>query len=137
MRNATPRLARALLLTAALSALAACARHAAPDGASPEEEPVDPDAPTELSISNSYWLDIVIFIAHDGEASRVGTVTAASDASFVLPRWMLGQTRSVRLVADPVGAESGIQTELIHVQPGQFIEWRLESQLARSTVSVY
>jgi hypothetical protein len=26
---------------------------------------------------------------------------------------------------------------LIHVQPGQFIEWRLESSLARSTVAVY
>jgi hypothetical protein len=76
-------------------------------------------------------------VFHDGELSRVGTVTAASSTNFFLPTWMMGQTRNIRLLADPIGSGDAVGTELIHIQPGQFIEWRLESQLARSTVAVY
>ena len=97
----------------------------------------DPLAPTSLTVDNNHWLDVVVFVFHDGEVSRVGTVTAASSSNFFLPAWMIGQSRNIRLLADPIGSSKGTGTELIHVQPGQFIEWRLESQLARSTVSVY
>ena len=103
-----------------------------------EDEPeVDPNAPTPLTIENAHWLDVVVYVFHDGEMSRVGTVTAASSSNFFLPAWMLGQSRNIRLAADPIGSTAGIGTELIHIQPGQFIEWRLESSLARSTVAVY
>ena len=47
------------------------------------------------------------------------------------------ESRNVRLLANPIGADASVRTETIHIQPGQFIEWRLESQLARSTVAVY
>src|SRR5690348_8719747 len=103
-----------------------------------EDEPeVDPQAPTELTVDNNHWLDVVVYVFHDGEFSRVGTVTAASSTSFDLPAWMVGQTRNIRLLGHPIGSNDGVRTELIHIQPGQFIEWRLESQLARSTVAVY
>lgn len=103
-----------------------------------EDEPeADPQAPTPLTVANNHWLDVVVFVFHDGEMSRVGTVTAASSTNFFLPAWMIGQTRNIRLLADPIGSTQGIGTEVIHVQPGQFIEWRLESSLARSTVAVY
>jgi hypothetical protein len=104
----------------------------------PEDQPAaDPLAPTELTVNNNHWLDVVVFVFHDGELTRVGTVTATSSASFFLPPWMLGQTRSIRLLGDPVGSNGWIRTETIHIQPGQFIEWRLESQLSRSSVAVY
>jgi hypothetical protein len=103
-----------------------------------EDEPeADPNAPTPLTVDNAHWLDVVIYVFHDGELSRVGTVTAASTSNFFLPPWMLGQSRNIRLAADPIGSTSGIGTEVIHIQPGQFIEWRLESSLARSSVAVY
>ncbi len=102
-----------------------------------DEVEADPLAPTSLTVDNNHWLDVVVFVFHDGEVSRVGTVTAASSSNFFLPAWMIGQSRNIRLIADPIGASKGTGTELIHIQPGQFIEWRLESQLARSTVSVY
>jgi hypothetical protein len=50
---------------------------------------------------------------------------------------MIGQSRNIRLLADPIGSDASARTETLHIQPGQFIEWRLESQLARSTVAVY
>jgi hypothetical protein len=102
-----------------------------------EEPEADPNAPTPLTVTNNNWLDVVVYVYHDGEASRVATVTAASAANFFLPAWMLGHSRSIRLIGHPVGSHSSISTELIHVQPGQFIEWRLESDLARSSVAVY
>lgn len=103
-----------------------------------EDEPdADPQAPTPLTVTNNNWLDAVIYIYHDGERTRVATVTAATTANFFLPFWMLGHSRTVRLIAHAVGSNSSISTESIHVQPGQFIEWRLESDLARSSVAVY
>ncbi len=103
-----------------------------------EEEPeADPQAPTPLTVNNNNWLDVVVWVLHDGELTRVGTVTAASSSEFALAPWMIGPSRSIRLTAHPIGGTGAVGTDLIHVQPGQFIEWRLESQLARSTVSVY
>jgi hypothetical protein len=123
----------ALALLAAIAAGAAgCGRHRVED-----EPDTDPLAPTPLTVTNNNWLDVVVYIYHDGETSRVAMVTAASTADYFLPAWMLGHSRSVRLIAHAVGSNSSISTELIHVQPGQFIEWRLESDLARSAVAVY
>jgi hypothetical protein len=136
MRAAVRRLSYATSLVAALAlAASGCGgRQSLEDDAAPEADPL---APTPLTVDNNHWLDIVVFVFHDGELSRVGTVTAASSTNFFLPNWMIGQSRNIRLLADPIGSEDGVGTETIHIQPGQFIEWRLESQLARSTVAVY
>ncbi len=136
MRAAIRRLSHATSLVVALvlSASACSGRQNVEDDATPE---ADPMAPTPLTVDNNHWLDIVVFVFHDGELSRVGTVTAASSTNFFLPNWMIGQSRNIRLLADPIGSEDAVGTETIHIQPGQFIEWRLESQLARSTVAVY
>src|SRR5262245_19043202 len=128
------RVGHALTLVACLAGGSAGSggRHAVDD----EPDP-DPLAPTSLTVNNNNWLDIVIFVFHDGELSRAGTVTAASTVHFLLPAWMLGQSRSIRLVGHPIGAVGSINTELIHIKPGQFSEWRVESQLAMSSVAVY
>ena len=130
------RLSYATSLVAALAlAASGCGGHQyVEDDAAPEADPL---APTPLTVDNNHWLDIVVFVFHDGELSRVGTVTAASSTNFFLPNWMIGQSRNIRLLADPIGSQDAVGTETIHIQPGQFIEWRLESQLARSTVAVY
>jgi hypothetical protein len=136
-----PALSRALptvrgaALIASLLVAASCGR-GDPGDVEPELE-YDRDTPVALAISNNHWLDVTIFVFHDGELSRVGSVTAASNGSFSLAPWMLGHSRNIRLLADPIGAEGWIRSETIHVQPGQSIEWRLESQLARSSVMVY
>jgi hypothetical protein len=124
-------------LMALLASGMACGGGRSEEGDVEPEVAYDRDTPAALTIANNHWLDVIIFVFHDGEMSRVGTVTAASNANFTLPPWMLGQSRNVRLLADPVGSEGWIRSEVIQVQPGQSIEWRLESQLARSSVMVY
>ena len=121
-----------LALVASFSGAIGCGRRAPETGAAP-----DRDAPIPLTIDNNNWLDATIFVYHDGETSRIGTVTAASSASFTLSSWMLGPTRTVRLVAHPIGSTETIGTDLLHIDPGQVIEWRLENQLALSSVGVY
>jgi hypothetical protein len=122
-----------LMLLNGLIASSGCGGpHAADNDPAP-----DPEAPTSLIINNDNLLDAIVYVYHDGQASRVGTVTASSSANFMLARWLLGPTRNIRLAAHPIGSTQSVNSDLIHVQPGQFIEWRLATELAASTVSVY
>ena len=122
----------ALLLPLFLSA-PAC-HHAAPESAA---RPVDPNAEIPLEIANHNWLDVIIYVVRDGQASRVGIANASSSASFALPARMLGQGREIRLWGHPIGGTGGALTESVVVQPGQWIEWTLESDLDRSAIGVY
>jgi hypothetical protein len=137
MRVALPDLdrLRTMFVTGLALAVFACG------GRSDPEEDVDPEpdrfAPVPLTVTNAYRLDVVIFIYHDGELSRVGTATSSSSTTFSLESWMLGQSRTIRLFGDPIGSNESARTESLYIQPGQFIEWRLETQLNRSTVAVY
>jgi hypothetical protein len=102
-----------------------------------EPTPADPYTRSTLHIDNHNWLDVDIFVEHDGQRSRLGTVVATSSQDFVFPPTMLGQQGTIRLIADPVGSSSGIVTEFIVVKPGTQVTWTLETSLRRSSLSVY
>ena len=90
----------------------------------------------ELTLNNHHWLDINVFVQHDGEASRVTTVTASSSQSLILPVWLLGESKIVRLIAEPVGEQGSYATDLLRVDPGQSVELNVESVLSKSNYSV-
>ncbi len=90
-----------------------------------------------LTVSSHHYLDVVIYVLHDGQRTRVGTATGSSSTRFSLPAHLLGLGREIQLMGHPIGSPETITTETIVVQPGQHIEWSLESQLSRSTVAVY
>lgn len=90
-----------------------------------------------LSVTNHNFLDVVVYVLHDGQRTRVGTVTGSSTQVFTLPRRLLGQGGEIQLYGDPIGSEDYALTELLLVHPGQYIEWTLESNLRRSSVGVY
>jgi hypothetical protein len=90
----------------------------------------------ELTLNNRHWLDINVFVQHDGEASRVTTVTASSSQSLILPLWLLGDSKLVRFIAEPVGEQGSYTTDLLRVEAGQFVELNVESVLSRSNYSV-
>ena len=90
----------------------------------------------ELTLNNRHWLDINVFVQHDGESSRVTTVTASSSQSLILPVWMIGDSRLVRIIAEPVGEEDRYTTDLLRVGQGQSVEVNVESALSRSNYSV-
>ncbi|HEV2085677.1 MAG TPA: hypothetical protein VGR09_11380 [Gemmatimonadales bacterium] len=97
--------------------------------------PVEADG-VELTLNNRHWLDIDIFVQHDGEASRVTTVTASSSQSLILPLWLLGESKIVRIIAEPVGEGGSYTTDPLRLDQGQSVEVNVESVLSRSNYSV-
>ena len=123
----------ALILLLGLVAVPACHHANNTDQVTPDTTPVD----VPLEIDNHNWLDVVIYVLHDGERSRVGIANASSQSSFVLPARMVGQGHELRLLGHPIGGEGGTVTETVTVQPGQYIEWTLENDLNQSAIGVY
>lgn len=90
-----------------------------------------------LNVTNHNYLDVVIYVLHDGQQTRVGTVTGSSSAVFFVPVRLLGVGHDVQLYGDAIGSEAYARTDLLVVQPGQYIEWTLETDLRRSSVGVF
>jgi len=96
-------------------------------------EPVD----VVLTVTNHHFLDITVYLEHDGQRTRVGTVTAASTAQFRLRGNNISASRQFRLFATAIGSDENVRTETLTIQSGQLIEWTLEHDLRRSSVGVY
>jgi hypothetical protein len=101
---------------------------------------VDPD-PVEadgfsLILNNRHLLDVNIFLQHDGQPDRIATVPTATSREIVLPLRMLGQSKTIRLIAEPIGDESRYTTDLLVVQPGQVVELNVENLIARSNYNI-
>jgi len=120
-----------LLLCAALIVTAACShrRRAATDSGPP------PDV--TLQVTNHNFLDVTVFVLHDGQRLRIGLVTGSTTQLFVLPGRMVALSHELALLGDAVGSPLFARTETIIVRPGQRIEWTLETDLRRSSVGVY
>ena len=96
-------------------------------------------APEQFAVVvvNHHWLDVTVYLVHDGQRTRIGTVTATSTEQFAVSTRLLGSTRQVALIGEAVGSTEVVRTELLSVQDGQYIEWTLENALRRSSVAVY
>jgi hypothetical protein len=136
-----PTSVRTLRLRAALAALllAAPACFVFNRGSkAPASPAIDvPEGEIALSVTNHNYLDVVIYVLHDGVQTRVGTVTGSSSAVFFLPVRLLGVAREIRLLGDAIGNDAYASTEILVVQRGQYIEWTLETDLRRSSVGVF
>ena len=96
-----------------------------------------PEAEIALRVTNHNFLDVTVYALHNGQRTRVGTVTGSSAQVFYLPPRLLGLGREIQLLGDPIGSTDFALTETLMVQPGQYIEWTLETDLRRSSVGVY
>jgi hypothetical protein len=96
-----------------------------------------PEGEIALSVTNHNYLDVVVYVLHDGVQTRVGTVTGSSSAVFFLPARLLGQAREIQLYGDAIGSDAYARTDILVVQRGQYIEWTLETDLRRSSVGVF
>ena len=90
-----------------------------------------------LTVTNHNYLDVVVYVLHDGLQTRVGTVTGSSSAVFFLPARLLGQGHELQLYGDAIGNDAFARTPTLVVQRGQYIEWTLETDLQRSSVGVF
>lgn len=90
-----------------------------------------------LRVTNHNFQDMTIYIVRDGQRNRLGAVTAASSATFLLTEQHLGQQGRVQLLADPLGTVGALSTEAFIVKPGQRVEWTIESDVRRSSLAIY
>jgi hypothetical protein len=110
-----------------------CGRQSAESGPSGAR----PNADILLVVENHHWNDVVVYVVHDGVAERIGLATAVKTSTFVLPYRRLGTSGVIRLRGHPVGAPDDHTSDSFLIQPGQEIQWTLESDLARSSVAVH
>ena len=133
-RAASMAMTTILLWTLAVAAQGCWWRRGHGDGESQERAS---EANVTLQVTNHNYLDVVVYVIHDGQRTRVGTVTGSSAQVFTLPGRLLGQAHEIRLYGDAIGSEDFAFTELLLVHPGQYVEWTLETDLRRSSVGVY
>ena len=136
MRHSLRQYPPAVVLLVALALSGPACHHAGSDSGPPPVAAAA-DSAVPLEIANHNWLDVIIYVVRDGQPTRVGIANASSSASFTLPARLLGQGREVRLWGHPIGGTGGTLTESVVVQPGQWIEWTLETDLDRSAIGVY
>jgi hypothetical protein len=98
-----------------------------------------PTASAEISVEveSHHWSDIVIYLMNGNQSQRLGMVAGVSTSHFVFPYRQLATGGKVRLRAYPVGGQGSFTSEDVLIQPGQSIKWTLESDLSRSSMSVY
>lgn len=90
-----------------------------------------------VQVTNHHFLDVAVYAVCEGQLTRIGVAVGSSSTLLAIPWRLLGPGREMKLVGDAIGSQERAVTEMIIVQPGQFIELLLESSLARSTVGVY
>jgi len=123
-----------------LAAVVVCLQAGCAQGhktAAPQAAIKIPQTEFALRVTNHNYLDVVLYVLHDGLQTRVGTVTGSSAQTFLLPARLLSHSGEIRLYGDPVGNDEYALTEVLVVEPGQYIEWTLETDLRRSSVAVF
>jgi len=120
-----------ILLMAMLVASSACA-HRRRSG-SMSEPPLD----VTLQVTNHNFLDVTVFVLHEGQRIRMGLAIGSSTQSFTIPGRLVAQSHEIALLGQAIGSIARVRTELLTVHPGQRIEWTLETDLRRSSVGVY
>src|SRR5439155_18273640 len=71
-----------------------------------------PEGEIALSVTNHNYLDVVVYVLHDGLQTRVGTVTGSSSTVLFLPARLLGQGREIRLYGDAIGRDAFARTDI-------------------------
>lgn len=127
-------IARRSALAIAL-AVVACARSRAA-GTRPASASSPAVEAVSLRVDNHYKADVAIYLQRGSVRSRVGTVVTAATVTFRVPPTYVGDSGGFYLIADPIGG-SPVRSERVVVRGGERITWSLESDLTRSTLSIF
>jgi hypothetical protein len=120
-----------LAVLAIVGVLSGCGKHHYNDDITGDEE-------STLQVVNHHWSDVDIYVVHDGQRTRVGSVTASADANFVLSKSTTSGGGTLQLLAHGVGSSVSIGSETITVRPGGMqLTWTLENNLTRATLAFY
>lgn len=90
-----------------------------------------------LRVINNHWLDVTVYLLRGAERVRVGIVSGNSRQDFVLPGRLLGPGGQISLLGTVSTSDAVVRSTPVLVERGRFVEWRLESVLRNSSVTVY
>jgi len=90
-----------------------------------------------LRVINNYYLDVTVYLLRGAERVRVGVVSGNSRQDFVLPGRLAGTAGHISLLGNVSTSNQVVRSMPVLVERGRFIEWRLESVLRNSSVTVY
>jgi len=122
-----------IIPTLAVVLAAACAPGATMDGAAGPAQKTA--TPATVTVQNSNWLDVVVYVVSGTQRQRLGMVTALGTQTFRIPRGAMGNGR-VQVFADPVGSTQGYLSESISVQPGQRLALDVGQNLSHSFLAI-
>jgi hypothetical protein len=98
---------------------------------------VPENASFTIKVVNNNRLDMVLYIVHDSHRERLGNATASTTSNFEFRLRRLGAGREFRLQADPIGSSTPVRTETFMARDAMIVTWTLETDLKRSSVTVF
>lgn len=105
-----------------------------------DEPGAEVDVPAEglaVTVHNQNWATIHCYVVLGSRSVSLGQVSTNREETFTVGPGVLGPTRSVRLLADPVGSTDTYLSEPILIEPGDRIEWTLRNPLSQSSIHIY
>ena len=103
-------LSRSLFPLLVVLALASCARRGAANA------PMEPT--TLVRVENQSFSDMTIYVIEGSQRIRLGIATGSQTTTFTIPKYLMHGPRSLRFLADPIGATRTPVSDEITVIPG-------------------
>jgi hypothetical protein len=92
--------------------------------------------PVALRVENHNWVNVVVYVLHSGQRTRLGMATGSKTTDMTIPYWIVGQASSIQLQGEAVGSSDRIITDAVTVRPWLQLEWSLEPDLSRSALAI-
>lgn len=118
----------------AASVMLAAAVACAPPGRLPP--PAGPQTAAFVEVTNTNWLDVVVYSVRSGVRWRLGMVRSLSTETFRIPRYHLLSGSGLRLMADPIGSSQAFVSERIPASPGDRVTFTVAPRLAQSYFAI-
>jgi hypothetical protein len=114
-------------------AMMACGGTAANHDMTPSARP---NRAVLITVRNDNWLDVNVYRVRSGAQFRLGTVSALSVGTFMVPEALVGGD-ALRLRIDPIGSNNVYTTDPIIVAPDQRVQLNVAERLSMSTFSIW
>ena len=108
-------MSRAILALAVLLSLPACSsgRQSRP-GAVAEER-------TTVQVDNRSFTDMTVYIVNGGQRVRLGLAVGKTMTTLTIPARLLGSSRELQFLADPVGSDRTAVSDRLYVRAGDTV----------------
>lgn len=102
-----------------------------------EDAQLAPAGDASVTVHNNNWADVDVYAVRNGTRTRLGSVTTAASARFLLPGTLLTGAPTLQLLIDPIGSRSGYITQPLLVGPGKRVDLQVENNLSLTSYSIF